>query len=204
MSAAVSPPQPLPAIADPQPFRWDRDTYYRMAAHGFLPETHVELIEGEILLMSPQNVPHVHYLDKLAEWLRESGWSGVWVRAQAPLNFGRYSAPEPDLSVVAGSRQDYHQAGHHPSSALLIVEISDTTLAYDRGKKASLYARFEVPDYWIVNVPDRQLEIYRDPQPDPSQSYGYSYRTRLILTGDAMISPLGAHDVTFRVSDLFA
>ena len=91
----------------------------------------VELIEGEIMVLSPQGPSHSYFTDQVAELLRNSGWTGVWVRIQFPIDFGPYSDPEPDVSVVMGSRADDPAA--HPSSALLIVEVSDTTLIYDRG-----------------------------------------------------------------------
>ncbi|MGC8643992.1 MAG: Uma2 family endonuclease [Isosphaeraceae bacterium] len=105
--------------------------------------------------------------------LRTSGWSGVWVRMQLPIDFGTYSAPEPDVSVVVGASGDYRDA--HPTFALLLVEVNGSTLVYDRGLKASLYAMRGIGDYWIVNLEEGQLEVRRDPRPDPATPFGYGY-----------------------------
>src|SRR5262249_53197486 len=127
-------------------------------------------------------------------------WAGVWVRMQLPIDFGPYSEPEPDVSVVAGSRKDY-KAGH-PTTALLIIEVSDSTLAFDRGRKASLYAMRGIADYWIINLVDVQLEVRRDPRPDPSQPLEYGYADLKILRPGDVLSPLAAPHLVFAVADL--
>ncbi len=144
-----------------------------MAELGWFQNQRVELIEGDVMVLSPQGPSHSYLTDRVATLLRNSGWSGVWVRMQLPIDFGLYSDPEPDVSVVSGSSDDYRRA--HPTSALLIVEVSDTTLTYDRGRKASLYAMRAVAEYWIVNVQDDQLEIHRDPWADSEQPFGHGY-----------------------------
>jgi Uma2 family endonuclease len=110
------------------------------------------------------------------------------VRAQLPLALGEYSEPEPDVAVVAGGPRDYAEA--HPTSALLVVEVSETTLGLDHDTKGSLYAAAGIPEYWIVDLVHRRLEIYRDPCPIPEARYGFGYRTRTIaLPGDVVATP---------------
>ena len=99
-----------------------------------------------------------------------------------------------------GSRADYRAA--HPSSALLIVEVSDTTLIYDRGRKASLYAMRGVADYWIVNVNDDQLEIHRDPGADLAQPFGYGYASLTVHHRGDVVTPQAAPHLSFSVADL--
>jgi Uma2 family endonuclease len=94
------------------------------------------------------------------------------------LALGQYSEPEPDAAVVRGTVRDF--AAEHPTSAVLVVEVSDSTLAFDRDVKASLYAAAGIPEYWIVNLVERQLEIHREPTPMPAARLGYGYRTRVI------------------------
>jgi Uma2 family endonuclease len=122
-------------------------------------------------------------------------------RLQAPLHLGPRPAPEPELAVVPGGSRDYTATGH-PTTALLIVEVSDTTLSYDRGRKASLYARAGIADYWIVNLVDRQLEVYRQPQPDATRPYGYGYISAATFTAAESVSPLAAASVSLAVADL--
>ena len=189
---------PAPVEAEPTPRRWTREEYYRMGELGFFHGQRVELIEGEIIVLSPQNWPHSSTVDRVGEVLRRILGIGFWVRTQIPLNLGT-SDPELDVSVVLGRREDYSD---HPTTAVLIVEVSDSTLAYDRSRKASLYARAGIADYWIVNLVDKQLEVRRDPRPDPSQYYGHGYASVTILVPPAVVNPLAAPQVSLAVADL--
>jgi Uma2 family endonuclease len=192
---------PLPrSDLEPSPRRWTREEYDRMGELGLFHGQRAELIEGEIMVLSPQGPPHSYFTDQVARILRASAWPQVWIRMQLPIDFGPYSEPEPDVSVVAGTPKDY-KAGH-PISALLVVEVSDSTLAYDRGRKANLYAMRGIADYWIVNLVDGQLEVRRDPRPDPSQPLGYAYAGLTVLRPGDVISPLAARHLVFAVADL--
>jgi Uma2 family endonuclease len=104
------------------------------------------------------------------------------------------------VAVVTGSRAQY--ATHHPQSAVLIVEVSESSLAYDRGRKASLYSRAGIADYWIVNLVNNQVEVHRDPHPDATQHYGHGYASATILVPPAVVNPLAAAQVSLAVVDL--
>ncbi len=119
---------------------------------------------------------------------------------QIPLTLGGRSEPEPDVAVVSGGPRDYLVS--HPTSALLVVEIADTTVRFDRRDEGSLYARAGVLDYWIVNLVAAQLAIYRDPGPDATARRGYAYSTRLIGRPGDEISPLARPDARIKVNDL--
>jgi Uma2 family endonuclease len=103
--------------------------------------------------------------------------------------------------VVVGQRDDYRD---HPTTAVLVVEVSDSTLDYDRGQKASLYARAGIADYWIVNLVDRRLEVRRTPIADTTQALGHGYASVTELVPPATISLLAAPHVSFAVADLLA
>jgi hypothetical protein len=124
--------------------------------------------------------------------------------AQAPLTLRRWTRREyerlVDLGVVRGTWADYRDA--HPTSAVLLVEVADSSLAFDRDRKGSLYARARVADYWIVNLVDRVLEIYRDPGPDPTGAYGWRYRSRLTLSPSETVAPLALPTVRLSVGEL--
>ena len=172
------------------PRRWTREEYYKMAEQGIIaPDERVELIEGEIISMSPQKSRHAATIFVTAKVLSPIFAPHNHVRIQGPLALGPTSEPEPDIAVVAGSERDYMDA--HPTTALLVVEVSDTTLAYDRGLKASLYAKAGIPEYWILNLPDQRLEVRREPVPMADQPFGYGYRVVLTLEASQGISPLG-------------
>lgn len=198
---SITPPPLLYCSTQPEPAprRWTREEFYRLADLGVFQGQRAELIEGEIMVLSPQNLPHASTVDRVAEVLRRHLPTGFWVRMQLPLNLGQQSDSEPDVSVVAGRREDYTD---HPTTAVLIVEVSDTTLAYDRGQKASLYARAGIADYWIVNLVNRQVEVLRQPQPDTAQHYGHGYGSSTILLPPAQVSSLAAPSVSVAVADL--
>lgn len=172
--------------------RWSRQDYEKMIDAGlFPPGTHAELLDGVVLEMSPQHSPHATAVCLAAEALREVFGRGHTMRVQLPLALDPDSEPEPDVAVVPGSPRAYRAA--HPASALLIVEVSDTTLAYDRERKGSLYARAGITDYWIVNIPAQRLEVYRRPVLQAEAYYGWSYGTvALCRCGGLRYSPSSA------------
>jgi Uma2 family endonuclease len=121
------------------------------------------------------------------------------VRNQAPFNPGGDSAPMPDLVVVPGGPRDYPE---DPTTALLVVEISETTLAIDRKRKASLYASAGIGEYWIVNLVQRQVEVHRGPVADASQPSGHAYADVQIVRSTEHLSPLAVANVKIPVADL--
>jgi Uma2 family endonuclease len=200
MSTALTTAAGLAFNGDPRPKVWTREEFYRLADLGCFRGQRAELIEGEIMVLSPQRPSHTYTTDHAAEILRNSGWPNVWVRMQLPIDLSPYSEPEPDVSVVAGRPEDYKVA--HPSTALLIVEVSDSTLLYDQTRKASLYAMKGVLDYWIVNLVDGQLEVRRNPQPDSAQDFGDGYASLTIHRQSDVVTPLAAPTLTLAVADL--
>jgi Uma2 family endonuclease len=188
-------------LADPRTRLWTQDEFHRMAELGFFDGQRAELIEGEVVVLSPQKALHFTATDQAAELLRQSFGAGYHVRMQGPLDFGRHSEPEPDVAVVKGARASYRR--RHPRTAVLVVEVSDTTLHSDRTRKAGLYARAGVADYWIINLVDRRLEVYRRPAADPEKPYGHGYRNATVLTAGQTVSPLAAPSIKLAVADLF-
>jgi Uma2 family endonuclease len=197
---AASPSTGLPGPAGPRPRRWTREEYYRLAELGLFRGQRVMLIDGEILLMSHAAAPHAAATTLTEDALRGAFGAGFTVRVQQPLELGRSSDPEPDLAVVGGGPRDY--AAAHPTSALLIVEVADTSLAFDRTDKASLYAAAGILDYWIVNLIDRQLEIRRSPRPDHAQPFGAGYVILTVHSPSDVVAPLSVPQAQIPVADL--
>ncbi len=137
------------------------------------PNDRVELIGGEILTVTPQKSAHATAVSLANEALRVVLAPHMYVRTQLPLALGDDSEPEPDIAVVRGSIRDYRDA--HPQSAVLIIEVADSTLAFDRHVKGSLYARAGVSEYWIINLVDSVVEMYREPIQDSSARFRWSY-----------------------------
>jgi Uma2 family endonuclease len=175
--------------------RWTRSEYDRLIDAGVLsPEERVELLDGDIVRMWPQNPGHSVAIGNVEDVLRDVFRTDAHIRIQMPFLGDDYSEPEPDIAVVRGHRRDYLVA--HPATAILLVEVADSTLDYDRRRKGPAYARADVPEYWIVNLVERLIEVYRDPTPDR----GYQTVSRF-RPGDSF-SPLAAPGTTFAVDDL--
>ena len=185
----------------PQVHQWTRDEYYKMAEAGLFEGKHVELIEGRVMEMSPAGSPHRTAVVLAGEAIRGVFFGAhAFVQTQSPIDLGDLSEPEPDIAVVRGDVRDYSQA--HPRTALLIVEVSESSLDYDRTEKASLYAAAGIPDYWVLNLRDRRLEVRRDPVPDETQLYGFRYRSVTILNAGDFVSPLAAPGASIAIVDL--
>ena len=142
-------------------YRLSRVEYDRAARAGaFEPDAKLELIDGNLHAMTPEGTAHTTGMHLVADCLRQVFGSGFFVRIQNPLAVDDYSEPEPDVAVVTGTVRDYRDA--HPTSAVLVVEVSDESLHHDRTVKQRLYARARIPEYWILAIPDARLEVYRD------------------------------------------
>jgi Uma2 family endonuclease len=137
--------------------------YYRMAEAGILrPDARVELIEGEIIDMAPIGSRHAGTVDQLASCLRRAAGERAIVRVQSPIRIDEHSEPEPDI-VLLRPRADFYKTSHPgPSDVLLIIEVADTTLRYDRDVKTLLYARNGIPEVWIIDIEGRQLLRFRN------------------------------------------
>ena len=149
----------------PRQHRLTADEYYRMAEVGLLaPDARVELIEGVIIDMAPIGNDHNSVVSQLTHlFVHAVGDRGV-VRVQSSLRISEWSVPEPDLAILAASPDFYRKAGPTLAEMLLIVEVSDSTLAYDRDVKMPLYARHGIPETWIVDLQHNELRVYRKPQ----------------------------------------
>jgi Uma2 family endonuclease len=182
---------PSPAVAVR---RFTREEYDRMVEVGlFGAEEHLELIDGEVVETSPQGSRHSTVV-RLAEVAMTRVFGrGFDVRAQMPLALDERSEPEPDVAVVAGEIRDYLDA--HPTRALLVIEVADSTLDFARGRKLALYARNGVPELWIINLIDNSVEIHRDPA-------GSAYRSLQVLTPGERVSPLAAPQGAVLIADL--
>lgn len=181
------------ATANPVVRRWTREEYERAVEEGyFQPEERLELVDGVLYEMTPQSSDHATGIRFVQRALRSLDGEGLDLRCQLPLALGFDSEPEPDLAIVPGNPEDYRDA--HPTTAVLVVEVADSSLLHDRKRKARLYARAGIPEYWILNLTHSCLEVFRNPQKGV-------YQSRTVLREGDSISPL-AREITIPVASL--
>lgn len=174
--------------------RWTREEYERLVEQGFFhPEERLELVEGVIYEMTPQSSYHATGIRAAQRALEPIFTEGYDIRSQLPLALGDDSEPEPDIAVVPGTWEDYSH--FHPTTAVLIVEVADSSLLHDRKRKTRLYARAGIPEYWINNLVKGYLEVYREPKDG-------TYTTRMILREGDSISPLSRPEASVPVASL--
>jgi Uma2 family endonuclease len=180
----------LPAHARPRKVR--RTEYERLAREGFFGNERVELIQGIVVEMSPIGPRHANPLDLLVERLVPPLVGRARVRVQQPFAATDDSEPEPDLAIVPALQ--YVES--HPDRAFLVIEVAETSLDYDRETKAPIYAASGVPEYWVVNVAARCIEVFDQPK------LGVYTRQHQFGVGSALVVP-GFSDVSVRVGELF-
>ena len=181
--------------------KWTRLEYERLVEAEILgPGDRIELLGGDMIVKEPQHSPHATAISLTARALRRV-FGGAWdVRAQLPVALDAESEPEPDVSVVQGDPRYYRDA--HPQRPALVVEVSLSRVAFDREHKGSLYARAGITDYWIVNIPERQVEVYREPMRDGVAPFGWRYASVATLGPGASASPLAAPGARIPIADL--
>ena len=181
-----------------KPRLFNVDEYYAMADAGILaPDERVELIDGEIIPMSPIGDRHAYSVDELNELLITRLRGRARVRSQNPIRPGSRLEVQPDVAILR-QREDGYSSGHPgPDDVLLIIEVSDSTLDYDRNVKLSIYAAASIPETWIVNIPYRRVEAYSEP------SRGEYLNRRLFGPGES-VSPLAFPDVSIPVSQIIS
>ena len=181
--------------------KWTRAEYERLIEIGvFRPGEPVELLGGELMVSAPQGSAHYTAIGLMEDALRSALGPGWLVRSQGPIALTDDSEPEPDVAVTRGARRDYSRA--HPARPALVVEVAEASLSLDREHKGSLYARAGVADYWILNLVERVLEIYREPIQDPTTRFGWRYASLEIIAPGATAAPLAAPAARISVSDV--
>ena len=176
-----------------------RIEYERLVDLGVFAGERLELIDGVLVVREPQKAPHATAVRAAQDTLRRVFGSGWDVRPQLPVALDHISEPEPDMTVVRGSYRDYRSG--HPARPVLLVEISDATLMRDR-RKGGLYARAKVLDYWIVNLIDEVLEVYRQRHRSAGSRFGWVYAETQVFPRGAAVAPLAAPDARVSVDDL--
>jgi len=175
------------ASVAPTAHRFTRDEYYTMTKAGLFQDERVELLDREIITMSAQLSPQAYAVSQLMyELIARLGATAI-VRVQAPIVLNSQSEPEPDLAVCAPVPDRYKQAHPKADQVLLVVEVAESSLIYDRTRKARAYAAGGIREYWIVNLVDQRVEVFTDPD---SQSRNHRHR-REVGAGESLALPNG-------------
>ena len=171
--------------------------YHRMAETSMLaPEARVELIEGEIIDMPPIGSPHAGTVNYLSDHLRLAYGAHAVVSVQNPVLLDLHSEPQPDIALLC-PRPDFYRSSHPiPADVLLIIEVADTSLAYDTQIKLPLYALYGIPEVWLAHIPNRQFTVHRTPTHT-------GYQDVQTLTDLSVLTPLLLPGVTVNLTDLF-
>lgn len=176
--------------------RFTVDEYHRMAEAGiFSEDDRVELIDGEIVEMTAIGSRHAACVNRLIRLLSDQFRTLAVVSAQNPVRLGTYSEPQPDLALLR-PRADFYASAHPgPGDTLLVIEVAETSLPFDRQIKLPLYARTGVPEVWIANLSEEAIEVHRQPSPD-------GYRDVSRRTRGEHVSPAAFPDVTLAVAEI--
>jgi Uma2 family endonuclease len=199
MSAVVVPAAPQTG-RPPQPHKWTVTEFNHMGDMGWFEGRGAFLLDGVILENGPMKLPHTVALGLVEQAVRAAFGPGWWLRGQSPLHVDQHDDPFPDFAVVRGSPRDH--LGRQPTTADLVVEIADSSLAVDTTEKAERYATAGVADYWVLDLENRRLLVFRDPAPLPKGLGATAYRTQLVLGPADRASPLAAPAASVLVGDL--
>lgn len=184
--------------------KFSRQEYYKLAESGVLAAgDRVELIDGTIVAMSPQNLAHSTAITLATAVLNRLFHSTHLVSSQTPIVLSDLSEPEPDFSLFTPAHlNECLGRGTKPTRPDLVIEVSDPSYAYDTNEKANLYAASSIAEYWVLDLQKRRLEVRQEPGPDPDGTFGHSYRLLHILTEDQRVAPRFAPTIRLLISDL--
>ncbi len=191
---------PPPTRTGLTPFRWTIAEYRELGQLDVFRDKKTFLLKGVIYVVAQPNPPHDTALSLANEWLRGVFRGGHHVRPQMGFDVGTEHDPGPDLAVVPGAIRDY--STRMPSTAVLIVEVSETSLSKDITGKAEAYATAGVSDYWVIDLKNRQIHVFRDPVELPEGLEATAYRTHLVFGAEETLAPLAAPDASVKVADL--
>lgn len=189
-----------PATPQPLAMRWTVEQFNHMGDLGWFEGRRPFLIDGVIWEQGPMDTPHATGLSLVDAAIRPLFTVGYYLRIQMPFHVDEFNDPFPDLAVVPGAPRDY--ANGHPTRAALVVEVSDTTLRTDSTVKAERYATAGVDDYWVLDLTDRKLLIFRDSVALPAGLGATAYRTQFALNPTDRVGPLAAPSASILVADL--
>jgi Uma2 family endonuclease len=177
-------------------YKWTIDEYHRLVDSGVLDEKHVELLNGEIVEMAPEGIPHASYGDRTEDYIRQLLGSKAWLRIGKPITLPNNSEPESDIAVVQPPSSFYSTHHPYPENIFWLIEFSNSSLAKDLQVKTKIYAAAGIQEYWVINLKAMTLIVHRSPSPD-------GYQAEQTLT-QGNVNPLAFPDVPVSVQRLLS
>ncbi len=174
-------------------YKWMLDRYHQAIEAGIFTDQSVELLQGDIVVMTPEGEPHAYHNTEAGDYLRKLLGDRVKIRDAKPITLPNNSEPEPDIAVVKPLGKVYRTHHPHPGDIFWVIEISQATLAKDIGQKKTVYAEAGIPEYWVVDLNNSQLTVFRDLRQG-------EYATEQVLT-EGTVSPSAFKDVLIEVQN---
>ncbi len=176
-------------------YKWTTDRYHQAIEAGIFADQAVELLEGEIVIMPPEREAHAYYSTKTSDYLRKSLGEQALIRDAKPITLTNQSEPKPDIAIVKPLGTIYLEHHPYPEDIFWLIEFSQTSLEKDLGKKRTIYSSAGIREYWVINLQDLQLKVFRD-------LINHNYTTELTLTSGT-ISPLAFPSLNMEVKLMF-
>ncbi len=174
--------------------KWSLADYHKMIEAGIFRDRHIQLIDGELVEMSPEGAIHAAYGGSIADYLRQMLVGKAWIREAHPIILSN-SEPEPDIAIVTLPKSKYFQHHPDPQDIFWLIEIADTTLAYDLSKKQEIYALENIQEYWVLNIKKQELIVFTQPG-------NGTYQVQLELSVGT-VKPIAFQDLEISVAKLF-
>ncbi len=197
MSTLATPPAPSPPARRPAK-RWTKAEFNAAVERGWFAGSRIYLYRGELVEMPAMGTLHARGIRRVAAWLIPLFEPAFAVRHQSPFELPDESMPQPEFVVCTADQADRRP---HPNAAVLVIEVADSSVELDRDA-ADDYAAAGVPDYWIANVRDRRIEVYRDPRPDPASPTGHRYGLHRVYAAGETLAPLARPEAVVAVGAL--
>jgi Uma2 family endonuclease len=185
----IARPRAASSLAAPEVYRMTVDEYEHLASAGVLDDPRVELIDGLLVRKMTQKPPHTWAVETAHDHLNRILPPGWFIREEKPVRIPQFDEPEPDLSLIRGSRDDFRGRHPGPKDIALLVEVADASIDRDRGEKRTAYAFGRIPVYWIINLVERQVEVFSNPRRGvyrSSQVFVPGQDVPLVIDGDVI------------------
>jgi len=196
MAFAVTPRPAPPLVETRQRYAFTVADYHQLIASGHFKRTdRIELIHGELTIMPPIGPEHSFHTTRITNSLPTELPAGVWLRMNEPITIANHSEPQPDAAVVRAKPDGYRSAHPGPKDVLLIIEVADTSAAFDTQVKARLYSKAGIPEYWVIDCQEGCLRVFTQPS-------ARGYKQLQVLDRGDTVKSASVSGLTLKVKSL--